>query len=64
MPTEGGEVRFHKPCVYQLISGSGTQTARSYVDSRYVLKGGDQIGFEIAAYDARKALIIEKLSPS
>jgi len=59
LPTEGGEVRFHKPRVYQLIPGSGTQTARRYVDSHYVLKDGDQIGFEVAAYDAGKALIID-----
>jgi len=59
LPTEGGEVRFHKPCVYQLISDSGSQTARRYVDSHYVLKHGDQVGFEVAAYDAGKALIID-----
>jgi len=59
LPTEGGEVRFHKPRVYQLISDSGTRTARSYVDSHYILKDGDQIGFEVAAYDAGKALIID-----
>jgi len=59
LSTVGGEVRFRKPRVYQLISGSGTQTARRYVDSLYVLKDGDQIGFEVAAYDAGKALIID-----
>ena len=59
LPAEGGEVRFHKPVAYQLISDSGTQTAKSYVDSHYVLKDGDQIGFEVAAYDAGKALIID-----
>ena len=59
LPTAGGEVRFHKPRVYQLISDSQAQTARSYVDTHYVLKDGDQVGFEVAAYDAHKALIID-----
>jgi Beta-propeller repeat len=59
LPTEGGEVRFHKPLVYQPILDSGTQTSRSYIDTRYVLREGDQIGFEVAAYDAGKALIID-----
>jgi hypothetical protein len=59
LPTEGGEVRFHKPRVYQLISDSGTQTVKSYVDSNYVLKDGHRIGFEVAAYDAGRALIID-----
>jgi hypothetical protein len=59
LPTEGGEVRFRKPVVYQHMPGSGTQTARSYVDSHYVLKNGDQVGFEVAAYDAGKALVID-----
>ena len=59
LPTVGGEVRFHKPRVYQLIPDSGTQTARRYVDSHYLLKDRDQISFEVAAYDADKALIID-----
>jgi hypothetical protein len=59
LPTEGGEVRFHKPRVYQLTSDSETQTAKRYVDSHYVLKDEDKVGFEVAAYDAGKALIID-----
>lgn len=61
LPTEGGEVRFHKPVVYQCTSDKVTsgKASRSYIDSRYVLREADQIGFEVAAYDAGKALIID-----
>jgi Beta-propeller repeat len=71
LPTEGGEVRFHKPMVYQLISGKATsgkatsgkalsaRTSRNYIESRYVLRDEDRVGFEVAAYDADKALIID-----
>lgn len=32
---------------------------RAYVDGRYVLKGHQEVGFEIASYDHSKALIID-----
>ena len=66
LPTEGGEVRFHKPVVYQSNGANATwgkgvrsKSSRTYIDSRYVLKEADQIGFEVAAYDTDKALIID-----
>lgn len=61
---EGGEVRLHKPVVYQEINGG-----RQEIPSRYVLfpfppgegqgEGVQQIGFAIAAYDTSKPLIID-----
>ena len=71
LPTEGGEVRFHKPVVYQSASqgapsdgarpGKTTsgKPSRSFIESRYVLRKPDRVGFEVAAYDAGKALIID-----
>jgi sugar lactone lactonase YvrE len=59
LPSEGGEVLFHKPLVYQPILDSGPQTSRSYIEGRYVIREGEQIGFEVATYDASKALIID-----
>lgn len=59
VPAEVGEVRFQKPVAYQLISSSGTQSSRSYVDCRYVFLEGGKIGFEVAAYDESKALTID-----
>ena len=69
--TEGGELRFHKPVVYQ-----EGEERRQYLKGRYVLKGEVaaglsrqnedgglkpplQVGFEIAAYDASRPLIID-----
>jgi hypothetical protein len=48
-----GEIRFHKPVVYQ-----GGATPRS-IDGRYVLRGDATVGFAVAAYDHSRALIID-----
>ncbi|MBI3911135.1 MAG: fibronectin type III domain-containing protein [Armatimonadetes bacterium] len=50
----GGEVRQHKPRVYQQIGGK-----RRTLSGSYVLKGKDRVGFRVAAYDARQPLIID-----
>jgi hypothetical protein len=52
--TSGGEVQFHKPIVYQQVGD-----ARQEIAGCYVLRGKHQIGFEVAAYDAGKPLIID-----
>jgi hypothetical protein len=60
---EGGEVRFHRPVVYETGSaeaGSGTGAAeRVAVDGRWVLKGRNRVGFEVGSYDRRKTLVID-----
>ncbi len=52
--TAGGEVRLHKPIVYEQAGG-----VRKEIAGRYVLRSKGQVGFEIAAYDTSKALIID-----
>ncbi len=61
VPTDGGEIRFRKPFVYQPVGGNPkSQTEnRQYLDGRYVLKGKGKVGFEVATYDATKPLIID-----
>jgi hypothetical protein len=59
LPTQDGEVRFQKPFAYQLISDSRGGTSKNLVDSRYVLREGDRIGFELAEYDTGKTLVID-----
>jgi hypothetical protein len=51
---DDGEVCFHKPVVYQPAGAE-----RKYVDGRYVLKGEHEVGFEIAASDPMKPLVID-----
>ncbi|MCH7923184.1 MAG: SBBP repeat-containing protein [Nitrospinae bacterium] len=51
---EGGELRQPKPFVYQEVGG-----ARREIEGRYVLKGASQVGFEVGAYDAGQALVID-----
>jgi hypothetical protein len=55
--TKGGEICLEKPRVYQQVEGS-----RQSVAARYVFKGRRRIGFEVAQYDARKPLIIDRKS--
>jgi hypothetical protein len=52
--TAAGELRQHKPVVYQEVAG-----ARHAVSGSYVLRGQRQAGFEIARYDASQPLIID-----
>jgi hypothetical protein len=51
---EGGEVRQHKPVVYQEVAG-----VKQDVTGRYVMKGKRQVGFRVDAYDPSRPLIID-----
>jgi hypothetical protein len=52
--TGSGEVRQHKPVVYQVIDGE-----RREIESRYVMKGKRRVGFKLGAYDRTKQLVID-----
>src|SRR5437588_8325444 len=52
--TAAGEIRQHKPIVYQDVAG-----VRQRIAGRYVLKGKHEVGFELGAYDANKQLVID-----
>ncbi|MBV9210763.1 MAG: SBBP repeat-containing protein, partial [Acidobacteria bacterium] len=51
---DGGEVRQHKPFIYQEVGGEKREIA-----GRYVQRGEREIGFEVAAYDETKPLVID-----
>ncbi|HEV2491575.1 MAG TPA: SBBP repeat-containing protein [Terriglobia bacterium] len=62
--TRGGSVRFHKPVVYQLAAAESSNRSsnianRQSVKGRYVLKGKHEVGFELAAYDPSRPLVID-----
>jgi hypothetical protein len=48
------EVRFHRPLVYQ-----EGKSGREIIPTTYVKKGRGQIGFQVAAYDRTRPLIID-----
>ncbi|MGH9783221.1 MAG: SBBP repeat-containing protein, partial [Terriglobia bacterium] len=50
----GGEVSLHKPVVYQEVDG-----VRREIQGGYALKERNRVGFEVAAYDAGKPLVID-----
>jgi hypothetical protein len=52
--TASGEIRQHKPIAYQEVGG-----AKHEIASRYVIEGADQVGFEVAEYDAARPLVID-----
>ncbi len=54
LQTASGEIRQHGPEVYQDAAG-----IRQAVERRYVLKGRRRVGFQIAAYDATRPLVID-----
>jgi len=60
---EGGEVRFHKPVVYQPIVDAANPKSkiqnRKLLDGRYILTADNRVQFEIAGYDTTKPLVID-----
>src|SRR5712675_1074542 len=50
----GGDIRQHKPVVYQDIDG-----VRHKIAGSYVRKGANRVGFKLAAYDATRPLVID-----
>src|ERR1035438_5290087 len=52
--TAAGEMRQHKPIVYQESGG-----LRHTIDGRYVLQSHNRVAFEVGGYDARKSLIVD-----
>jgi hypothetical protein len=56
--TEGSEVVFRQPVVYQPATDSGLQT-RDIVEGKYVIRAGQQVTFDIASYDKTRPLVID-----
>jgi hypothetical protein len=54
LQTSHGNITQHKPVIYQDIGGT-----REAVDGRYVLRGDDRVGFQIARYDTSQELVID-----
>lgn len=55
-----GEIRFHKPVVYQPVAAlSERQGSQNFLEGRFVLLSHSQAGFEIAAHDSTKPLVID-----
>jgi hypothetical protein len=52
--TPAGTLRQQRPVVYQEVNGK-----RQPVAGRYVLAGKDAVGFQVDAYDTRRALVID-----
>jgi hypothetical protein len=53
---DAGEIRWHKPVVYQEKGG-----ARQEVAAHYAIKGKNRVAFEVADYDLRRPLFIDPL---
>ncbi|MGJ0490753.1 SBBP repeat-containing protein [Methylobacter sp.] len=52
--TANGDLRMHKPVIYQQIEG-----VRQPIAGSYALKADQTVGFQVAAYDAAHPLIID-----
>jgi hypothetical protein len=50
----GGEIRQHRPVVYQDVQG-----VRQQVAGRYVMNDRRQVGFDLGAYDRSRPLVID-----
>jgi hypothetical protein len=58
MGTDGSEVVFRKPVVYQPATDSGQRT-RDIVEGKYVIRADQQVTFDIASYDKMRPLVID-----
>ena len=57
---KGGEIRFHKPSVYQPGAGSSLLTPHSsLVHGRFILDARNRIHFALGPYDQTKPLVID-----
>jgi hypothetical protein len=52
--TTGGQLYLTKPLIYQEVDG-----VRKSIDGGYIIEDSNRIRFQIAAYDATKALVID-----
>jgi hypothetical protein len=61
--TDGGEVIFHKPVVYQPATYNELRTTngggRQLLEGQYVLRGYNRIAFQLADYDRRRPVVID-----
>jgi len=51
---KGGELRQHKPVIYQELNGQ-----RAAIEGHFVIRRGREIGFEIGEYDTSRPLVID-----
>src|SRR5260370_27837611 len=54
LASKEGEIRFQKPLAYQEVDG-----ARREISASFVLKDTHQVGFQVAAYDTSRPLVID-----
>ncbi|HKX27724.1 MAG TPA: SBBP repeat-containing protein [Blastocatellia bacterium] len=54
LTTGAGVLRQHKPVIYQEVSG-----VKQEVSGHYVMRGGQEVGFELGAYDRTRTLVID-----
>ncbi len=54
LKTGSGQLALHQPEIYQVTKGR-----RNPIAGRYRLRGPNQVGFEIGAYDRRRLLVID-----
>jgi hypothetical protein len=59
--TDGGEVHFRRPVAYQPPQERERSESNNkrFIDSRFVLRGDNQVAFEVAPYDHSQALVID-----
>lgn len=51
---QGGRIHQQAPVIYQSVAGT-----RRHVEGHYVLRGAGRVGFELAAYDRDRPLVID-----
>jgi len=59
IPTSDGEVRLHKPVIYQPVNRQSTAGNRKSVDGRFALDAENHVRFALGPYDHSQPLVID-----
>lgn len=59
--TEGGDLRFHKPVVFQTnsINHRSSISNHQFISGHYILTADNQVSFDVGAYDRTRPLVID-----
>jgi uncharacterized repeat protein (TIGR01451 family) len=61
LPTPGGDLRFHKPVIYQTRNSQSRNGSHEAVDGHFVVAANHRVSFAVGNYDHSRPLIIDPL---
>ena len=57
--SKAGDLYFRRPVAYQLLKDEQGRRHKHFIDSRFVRRGTNEVGFQLASYDRSQSLVID-----